>query len=247
MFALETLSANFICHAVHSWASTVQLLLGYNLQDGLVREDPLEKEMAIHSSILAWETPWTEGPGGPQSGSLLRDGYNLATEQRQGPGYSFPSNQAVLNDWWCESLEVSTQSSSVATTTYKDSTPLFSAEQQNLNTLTRFSCYGGWTFLNVNWGRMQSNDIGHCECRTEELTALLQFGRRLRAKHFQTCRCQFSDKGLDLSHGSESQNPNRWVTWELPEVCFLCLWVCFYFVSKFICIFDYIRLHLVHL
>ena len=80
MFALETLSANFICHAVHSWASrNVQLLLGYNLQDGLVREDPLEKEMAIHSSILAWETPWTEGPGGPQSVSLLRDGYNLAT------------------------------------------------------------------------------------------------------------------------------------------------------------------------
>ena len=30
-------------------------------------EDPLEKEMAIHSSILAWEIPWTEEPGGPQS------------------------------------------------------------------------------------------------------------------------------------------------------------------------------------
>ena len=89
MFALETLSANFICHAVHSWASTVQLLVGYNLQDGLVRKDLLEKEMAIHSSILAWETPWTEGPGEPQSFSLLRDGYNLATKQ-QGPGYSFP-------------------------------------------------------------------------------------------------------------------------------------------------------------
>ena len=27
-------------------------------------EDPLEKEMATHSSILAWETPWTEEPGG---------------------------------------------------------------------------------------------------------------------------------------------------------------------------------------
>ena len=26
-------------------------------------EDPLEKEMATHSSILAWETPWTEEPG----------------------------------------------------------------------------------------------------------------------------------------------------------------------------------------
>ena len=27
-------------------------------------EDPLEKEMATRSSILAWETPWSEGPGG---------------------------------------------------------------------------------------------------------------------------------------------------------------------------------------
>ena len=27
-------------------------------------EDPLEKKMATHSSILAWKIPWTEGPGG---------------------------------------------------------------------------------------------------------------------------------------------------------------------------------------
>ena len=32
----------------------------------LGREDPLEKEMATHSSILAWEIPWTEKPGGLQ-------------------------------------------------------------------------------------------------------------------------------------------------------------------------------------
>ena len=30
----------------------------------LGQEDPLEKEMAIHSSILAWRIPWTEEPGG---------------------------------------------------------------------------------------------------------------------------------------------------------------------------------------
>ena len=30
-------------------------------------EDTLEKEMATHSSILAWEIPWTEEAGGPQS------------------------------------------------------------------------------------------------------------------------------------------------------------------------------------
>ena len=33
----------------------------------LGREEPLEEEMATHSSILAWEIPWTEGPGGLQS------------------------------------------------------------------------------------------------------------------------------------------------------------------------------------
>ena len=33
----------------------------------LGQEDPLEKEMATQSSILAWEIPWTEEPGGLQS------------------------------------------------------------------------------------------------------------------------------------------------------------------------------------
>ena len=30
-------------------------------------EDPLEKDMATHSSVLAWETPWTEEPSRPES------------------------------------------------------------------------------------------------------------------------------------------------------------------------------------
>ena len=38
----------------------------------LGQEDPLEKEMATHSSILAWEIPWTEEPGGLQSIGLQR-------------------------------------------------------------------------------------------------------------------------------------------------------------------------------
>ena len=33
----------------------------------LAQEDPLEKEMATHSSIPAWKIPWTEEPGGLQS------------------------------------------------------------------------------------------------------------------------------------------------------------------------------------
>ena len=35
-------------------------------------EDTLEEEMAIHSSILAWETPWTKEPGGLQSVGLQK-------------------------------------------------------------------------------------------------------------------------------------------------------------------------------
>ena len=47
------------------------------MQEMLVRslgqEDPLEKEMAAHFSILAWEIPWTEESGGLQSVVLQRD------------------------------------------------------------------------------------------------------------------------------------------------------------------------------
>ena len=40
------------------------------------REDPLEKEMATHSSTLAWKIPWTEEPGRLQSMGLLRVGHD---------------------------------------------------------------------------------------------------------------------------------------------------------------------------
>ena len=43
-------------------------------------KDPLEKEMATHSSILAWKIPWTGEPGGLQSMGLQRVGHNLVTE-----------------------------------------------------------------------------------------------------------------------------------------------------------------------
>ena len=48
----------------------------------LGREDPLEEEMAAHSSILAWEIPWTEEPGSYSSLGLQRVGHNLATKQQ---------------------------------------------------------------------------------------------------------------------------------------------------------------------
>ena len=42
----------------------------------LGQEDPLEKEMATHSSILAWRIPWTEKPGGLQSTRSQRIRHN---------------------------------------------------------------------------------------------------------------------------------------------------------------------------
>ena len=49
----------------------------------LGQEDPLEKEIATHSSILAWEILWREKPGGLQSMGSQRVGHNLATKQQQ--------------------------------------------------------------------------------------------------------------------------------------------------------------------
>ena len=42
----------------------------------LDREDPLEKEMATHSSTLAWRIPWMEEPGGLQSTGSQRVGHD---------------------------------------------------------------------------------------------------------------------------------------------------------------------------
>ena len=42
----------------------------------LGQEDPLEKEMATHSSVLAWRIPWTEEPSGLQSMESQRVGHD---------------------------------------------------------------------------------------------------------------------------------------------------------------------------
>ena len=49
-------------------------------QSSMGQEDPLEKEMATHSSNFAWEVPWTEEPGVLQSTGLQRVRHNLVTE-----------------------------------------------------------------------------------------------------------------------------------------------------------------------
>ena len=45
-------------------------------------EDPLEEEEATHSSILAWEIPWTEMPDGLQSMGSQRGRHDSVTKQR---------------------------------------------------------------------------------------------------------------------------------------------------------------------
>ena len=61
----------------------------------LGREDPLEKEVATHSSILAWEIPWMEEPGRLQSRGLKRVRWDLAPKQ-QNLYVLMWSNRAIL-------------------------------------------------------------------------------------------------------------------------------------------------------
>ena len=49
----------------------------------LGQEDPLEKGMATHFSVLAWESPWTEEPGGLRSIGWQKVGHDLAIRQQQ--------------------------------------------------------------------------------------------------------------------------------------------------------------------
>ena len=63
-------------------------------------EDPLEEEMATHSSVLSWEIPWTEEPGGLQSMGCQRVRHQLVTKQ-QGealwPWHILGAQAAVVN------------------------------------------------------------------------------------------------------------------------------------------------------
>ena len=62
-----SLVAQMVKHLPAMWETWVRSL-GW--------EDPLEKEKATHSSILAWKIPWTEEPGGLQFTGLQRVGHD---------------------------------------------------------------------------------------------------------------------------------------------------------------------------
>ena len=59
-----------MAQAVKNWPAMQETWIRSQCQ-----EDPLEKEMTTHSSILAWRIPWTEEPGGLQSMGLQRGGH----------------------------------------------------------------------------------------------------------------------------------------------------------------------------
>ena len=73
-----TFTQNFICIRASLVAQSVKNLPA--VQETRVRsldwEDPLEKEMATHSSMLAWKISWTQEPGGLQSMGLQRVGHD---------------------------------------------------------------------------------------------------------------------------------------------------------------------------
>ena len=58
-------------------------------------EDSLEKEMTVHSSVLAWRIPWKEEPGELQSTGLKRVGHYQATNTNPAP--KLPPQELV--DW----------------------------------------------------------------------------------------------------------------------------------------------------
>ena len=60
-------------------------------------KDPLEKEMATHSSILAWKIPWMEEPGRLQSMGSQRVGHNWATSLHFNTSVGFSSSSVIKN------------------------------------------------------------------------------------------------------------------------------------------------------
>jgi len=64
----------------------------------LGQEDPLEKEMATHFSILAWEIPWAEESSGLQSTGSQRVRHNLVTKQHNNNSNKF-FQQPMARHW----------------------------------------------------------------------------------------------------------------------------------------------------
>ena len=82
-YCLQLLRLGVICYTLIESKVSLMAQMVKNLPamqktqvGSLGREDPLEEEMATHSSILAWKIPWTEEPGRLQSMRLQRVEHN---------------------------------------------------------------------------------------------------------------------------------------------------------------------------
>ena len=72
----HSLQKNYIFHPLVAQIVKCLPATGEPRVQSLGWEDPLEKEMATHSSTLAWKIPWTEEPGRLQSMGLQRVGHD---------------------------------------------------------------------------------------------------------------------------------------------------------------------------
>ena len=80
-------------------------------------EDPLEKGMATHSSILAWRIPWTVEPGGLESMVLQKSDTTEATWHTH--THSFYNNKINLNNMkWDNIIKVTSTPSSIRNSTF---------------------------------------------------------------------------------------------------------------------------------
>ena len=118
----------------------------------LGREDPLEKEMATHSSILVWKIPWAEEPGRLQSMVSQRDGQDWATEEQHYflgiINHTFNRPQYSVNVTF-----ICTRKSQTHITCFITITVLLQLSEIEL-TIFRRSAYTvvGWQVLSEAWG-----------------------------------------------------------------------------------------------
>ena len=80
---LESVSFSMYLYGLSRWLTGKEAFCrcrrcGFHPCGGTHREDPLEKEMATYSSILAWEISWTEEPGGLQPMGLQKSQTRLS-------------------------------------------------------------------------------------------------------------------------------------------------------------------------
>ena len=89
---VESSTETFLFSHGDGWASLmaqwwrIHLPVWETQVQSLGQEDPLEKDMKIHSSILAWEIPWTEEPGGLQSMGSQKSWTRLSNNSNDGGG-----------------------------------------------------------------------------------------------------------------------------------------------------------------